>query len=465
MLAMGLLDTVALVPLPLGADVKTGVPEGTWVIEGEPVWDGLLLGMGLLLSIRILGTSVKIVLTEGTGEIDGVTEPVAFGDPVITGLDEYPGAGDCVPGSMAFGDSTGDALSGDALGCTIGLALDCPLFGELEEGATVGTVVGAIVGNDIGTPTGEAVEPSFALGAAAKGLGVFSSSLPVGAWVEGIVSDVGGGVVIDVVGVSTGAEVPGGGAIGLGLVGGDVVTTGIGAVVVMVGVSMGLPVVVVGVVGRTAGAPRIPDDGKSVIGRVGALDWGDGEGGGVLSLASGFAVVGRAVAPGVTCSVGTTIGWFDKCTGPLGYDPSLPFDLLFDFFPFDLLPPLPPFDFPPFPFDVCPPFPFDVCPPFPLFPPLVWRGVVVSLGVLAISPRIWLRSAWNELVLIRLALQLPRLYGILLSGVDFDGFPFAILLTRLTDESYELDARFSADNFSAAVSFVSLILSFRNVSW
>ena len=110
------------------------------------------------------------------------------------------------------------------------------------------------------------------------------------------------------VGVSTGAEVPGGGAIGLGVVGGDVVTTGIGAVVVMVGVSMGLPVVVIGVVGRTAGAPRIPDDGKSVICRVGALYWGDGAGGGVLSLASGFAVVGRAVAPGVTCSVGTTIG-------------------------------------------------------------------------------------------------------------------------------------------------------------
>ena len=146
------------------------------MIEGDPVWDGLLLGMELLLSIRILGTLVKIVLTEGAGEIDGVTEPDAFGEPVITGLDEYPGAGDCVPGSIAFGDSTGDALSGDALGCTI----DCPLFCELEEGATVGTVVGAIVGNDIGTPPGEAVEPSFALGAAAKGLGVFSSSLPVG---------------------------------------------------------------------------------------------------------------------------------------------------------------------------------------------------------------------------------------------------------------------------------------------
>jgi hypothetical protein len=70
MLAMGLLDTVALVPLPIGADVKTGVPEGTGVIDGDPVCEGAMLAMGLLDTVALvplpLGADVKTGVPEGT---------------------------------------------------------------------------------------------------------------------------------------------------------------------------------------------------------------------------------------------------------------------------------------------------------------------------------------------------------------------------------------------------------------
>ena len=124
LLVMGLPDTrVPLVLLPFGADVKTRVLEGSEVIDGDLVCEGTLLVMGLILSITVLQTSVRIMLTEGAGDFDGVTEPVAFVDPVIKELDEYPGSGDCVPGRMACGDSVGDALYGDVVGCMIGLLL------------------------------------------------------------------------------------------------------------------------------------------------------------------------------------------------------------------------------------------------------------------------------------------------------------------------------------------------------
>jgi hypothetical protein len=150
LLVMGLLDRVPLVLFPFGADVKTGVLEGSEVIDGDLVCEGALLVMGPLLSITILGTSVTVMLTEGAGDFDGVTEPVAFVDPVIpvTGPEK---------------------------------------FGEVAEGATVGTVVGDIVGNNIvGSPPGEAVLPTFVFGAVPvtgpeKGLSVLSAILSVGA--------------------------------------------------------------------------------------------------------------------------------------------------------------------------------------------------------------------------------------------------------------------------------------------
>ena len=76
---MGLLDTVPVVPLPLCVDVKKGVPEGTQVIEGNPVCDGALLVIGLLDTVPIVPLPPGADVTEeGAGVIEG--------DSVLEGL-------------------------------------------------------------------------------------------------------------------------------------------------------------------------------------------------------------------------------------------------------------------------------------------------------------------------------------------------------------------------------------------